>query len=587
MQTSRFLYNCLGVALLPALLTGCEGWGKAKDPVAPRPAGTMSDLASFTAANSSAALEGTIGAVAYLQGDRMMRVRGYGLVVGLGGKGSGRSMPSIREYLAKEIRRVRLTTPHVEFPTTPEQLIDSPDSAVVEVAGEIPAGASKGQVFDVYVSAASFDPDTQSIAGGYLLLCDLKLSRESSPQEIIEGRTLARARGPVFVNPFLSRDGSTGASSPREGRVLGGGTALEDRDLSLVTAIESYATVRQIMDAINRRFISDPKAADAISPTNVKLRIPKAYRGRERRFIELVMHLSLAPSTSSKEARCKQLAAEMVRPDAPVDNVGLSLEGIGPLALPLVKSLYTHNRREVNFYAARTGIRLGDDLALEVIARHAKDDKSPFRAAAIRELGDCGMTVRAGTALRGLLLDSDPRIRILAYEALRRVEPDSIETRTVGHEPENFILDIVPSEGPTLVYARRTGTRRLALIGGDRLVVHPPFLYADPGKPIVVSAVPEDKMVSVIKKDLKGKIILGPMRIGPSLPDFAHFLGHDPKADMHGQLQGLGMDYAVVLDVLYRLCEKGSVNADFRWEEPGIEDLVGPLAPTGRPESEL
>jgi hypothetical protein len=64
-------------------------------------------------------------------------------------------------------------------------------------------------------------------------------------------------------------------------------------------------------------------------------------------------------------------------------------------------------------------------------------------------------------------------------------------------------------------------------------------------------------------------------------------MGNDPETDVYGQLQGLGMDYSVVLDVLYRLCEKGAVTADFKWEEPGIEDLLGPLKPTGRPESEL
>ena len=47
------------------------------------------------------------------------------------------------------------------------------------------------------------------------------------------------------------------------------------------------------------------------------------------------------------------------------------------------------------------------------------------------------------------------------------------------------------------------------------------------------------------------------------------------------------MTDAIVLDVLYRLCEQGAINADMRWEEPSVEDLIGPLEPIGRPEHEL
>jgi hypothetical protein len=197
------------------------------------------------------------------------------------------------------------------------------------------------------------------------------------------------------------------------------------------------------------------------------------------------------------------------------------------------------------------------------------------------------MAPRAGALLRQLLNDPDPRVRILSYESLRRVEPESIKTRLVGKEPENFFLDVVPSEGPMLIYARRSRTRRIALIGGDRLTLRPPLLYAEDGKEILLSASPDDKTVSVVKKNQKGKIVVGPIQVGLSLPQFVHFLGNDPPAGAYDDLQGLGLGYPVVLDVLYHFCEKGGIPAEFRWEEPGIEDVVGPLQPVGRPESEL
>lgn len=592
-------YYRFGFLLLVGLVAGCGAWGKPKAPVAPRPQGTMSDLSGFTRTHSSPAIEGTIGSVSYLQGDRLMRVRGYGLVVGLQGKGSRSSLPAVREYLIREIRRARMKNLHTEYAKTPEELVDDPGSAVVEVMGEIPAAASKGQTFDVYVTAASFDPDTESIAGGYLLLCDLKMFREVSPQEIIEGRTLAKARGPIFSNPFTGPDMSAVGGNPREGRVLAGGVVLADRELSLVTVNESYALVRQIQNAINQTFICKPEAATGLTHTTVKLRIPPEFRGRERRFLELVMHLPLVSSASARQARIKQLTAEMVRPDAPLEDVALSLEGMGQTVVGPLQALYTHRRREVNYYAARTGLRLGDPLALEVVGHHAREEKSPFRAAAIRELGEAdqspavresggrAMALRASALLRELLMSSDPRIQILAYESLRKVDRHSVHTRLVGENPENFILDVVPSDGPMLIYARRTRTRRVALIGGDRMIVQPPFLYSGEGKPILISVVPEDRFISVLKKDQRGRTVVGPLRVGPSLPHFTHFLGNDPEVDLTGQLQGLGLEYSAVLDVLYRLCEKGAITANFRWEEPGIEDLIGPLKPPGRPESEL
>jgi len=64
-------------------------------------------------------------------------------------------------------------------------------------------------------------------------------------------------------------------------------------------------------------------------------------------------------------------------------------------------------------------------------------------------------------------------------------------------------------------------------------------------------------------------------------------MGDDPRQGVDKKPLGLGLDYAVVLDVLNSLCENGSLNARLEWEQQTVEDLVGPLRPMGRPESEL
>src|SRR5688572_7023962 len=133
-------YAC---AALPLLLAGCGEGGKEwkwdwwNPPAAStRPAGTLNreDLASFGPQRGSPAIEGTVGSTSYLQGARLMRVRGFGLVIGLGDKGSRNVRPSVKDQVIRELRTYRSANPHTtrDMPTA-EQQLESLDSAVVEV----------------------------------------------------------------------------------------------------------------------------------------------------------------------------------------------------------------------------------------------------------------------------------------------------------------------------------------------------------------------------------------------------------------------------------------------------------------------
>jgi hypothetical protein len=188
--------------------------------------------------------------------------------------------------------------------------------------------------------------------------------------------------------------------------------------------------------------------------------------------------------------------------------------------------------------------------------------------------------------LRELLSNSDARIRIAAFEALRRVDRDSISRFIVGEKPQNFLLEMVPSDGPPTIYARRSELRRIAFIGGDRMVFQPPLLFSQPGQPVTISAGEGDQNISIVRKNVEGRSI-GPLQLPLSVVPIVRFMGNDMRTGIDGRLAGLGLDYAIILDVLYRLCGKGAVNAEMHWEEPTVEELVGPLAPMERPESEL
>jgi hypothetical protein len=228
---------------------------------------------------------------------------------------------------------------------------------------------------------------------------------------------------------------------------------------------------------------------------------------------------------------------------------------------------------------------LGDSAALEVIIRHANDPKSPFRFQAIREMGECNMPRRASPALQHLLDGTDAQIRILAYEALRLADRGAVTQTVVGEKPENFLLEVVPSKGTPLIYARRTKAPRIALIGGDRMVCKPPLLYSATDSSVTLTASAGAKMISILKKDPART--LGPYYTSLSIPILTRFLGDDLRTDLNGKLHGMGMDYGAVVAVLYRLCERRAIDADLKWEEPSTDELLGPMVPIGRPESEL
>jgi hypothetical protein len=462
-------------------------------------------------------------------------------------------------------------------------MINSLDTAVVMVEGEIPAGAIKQRRFDVRITAV--DEETRSLAGGVLLQTELKVFQSVSPAAVIEGRTLANAGGQVFMNPFREATASAPASSLREGMVIAGGTVIEDRKLTLSTASESYATVRQVQDAINARFKAEPPIAVAENSKQITLHVPQDYRGREGRFLELVMHLPLSSSVAELEARAKIMAAELTQPDANHRELALSLEGIGKPALEFVRPLYANPNKSINFAAAAVGVRVGDPAALDIIIRHANDPRSSFRFQAIRELGECQQQRRAAAALQALLDGNDPPVRVLAYESLRTVDRAAVAQTIIGERPENFILEMVASRGKPMIYARRTKAPRIALIGSERMECRPPILYASPDAPVTLTAKRGDKLVAIIKRDPARN--LGPYYTPLAVPVLTRFLGDDMRVNADGKLFGLKLSYGSVIAVLHHLCTTGAINADFRSEEQAPDELLGPLTPMGRPESEL
>lgn len=571
------LIGWLSVVSVLVWVSGCDAFRRA------RPPDEQEIDRQYRSVYASKAYADTVAAEAYYQGMTFLRVRGHGLVAGLGEAGSRECPRAIREQLAKELARLAADPDAAEDlrGLTIDKLLADRDTAIVEVVGDIPAGMTGGRRFDVQVRAL---PGTQttSLEGGWLYKCDLKLYSPSPTGGLTEGKTVAHAAGPIFVNP-LSDQERAGEVTRREGLVLGGGVSLEDRRIRLVLTTPSYMMAVRIARRINSRFGGDFKIADALSPGLIGIRLPPAYRTREKYFLSLISHTFLYDSSSFLDQRVRELLEELQEADASYDDVVMALQCVGRPAVPLLRELYTHRSRTVAYQSARAGLRLGDELAISVLAEQVRQTGNPWREQAIRELGISGKRA-AAPPLRPLLDDPDQRVRILAYQALLDLQDVVIQTQVLGRR--NLILDVVDSSGPHLVYARRTEEPRLVLFGRE-MRCQPPLFYAFRDQLVTLNAERDADTLTLIRRTPYRRLVSDPISVSLRVADVARRLAGDPLMVPGGEVEGVGLSYSQVVETLQALCRQGVINADFRIEGTVIAEMWPEQPPLGRKEAEF
>ena len=575
-STTRYL--CTGLALAGAFWCfGCiwerEDRGRADLGVAREARGTPGEEL----------FRDCIGAYCYFDGMDSLPVRGFGLVIGLQQNGSRDCPKKIREQLIEALyKRHRISSARVDAERiVPERLVDSLDTAVVMVQAGIPPAAIAGTHFDIAVKALP-GTQTKSLRGGRLHVIDLHRFRTKGPGASITGKCLARAAGPVFLNPF-SDDESATKANPREGIVLGGGTVLEDRLIRLILLEPSYSLAIRIRDRINAQFPGAQLVADAISRGTIELRIPREFVQETGHFLALVRSLYLSRDPRFEAARALMLAEEMVKEGAKHGQISLCLEGLGRPALALLSDLYAGGNEAVSFHSAVAGVRLGDHIACDAVEIHARSPHGEYRFQAIRALADAKGMGSAAMALRKLLHDPDPRVAIAAYEALLKRGDRSISSKRVAGD--NFLLDRAGGRRNGFIYAKRSGSQRIALFGED-LRCLPPLFYRAPDGVVTITADYGDEQLTVLR------VVLPSGRTSPPIPAplelfaLTELLGNDAAVNDADEVIGLGLDYGTVVRALYNLCKERSVNARFILEQPNALEIFGQPQRTGRPESE-
>jgi flagellar basal body P-ring protein FlgI len=554
---------------LPAALVslasagGCSSVEKAK----PRPEPARAESTGFTL-NVPQIMRGTIASECVLDGYRPVVVRGYGLVVGLNGTGSRDIPTEVRAHMLSEMSRMGIGSPRYGMSdVSPEQMLNSLDTAVVVVEGVIPPGAVEGTPFDVRVFA---DPrtGTMSIEGGRLYTAELR------PGPLLTGSrqagALAKARGPVFINPF-AEPGAVGrdAITRNAGLVMQGGVVSTNLPLKLRLTRPSHSRASTIQNSINARFpvepptdprFPTPATARGESDESIEINVPPSYRGRTEEFIELLQHMTIELGrTEAVAANIRRFLQENPGFDR---QASWRWQALGAKVLPIIKPLYEYPEQAPRLAALRAGARLNDALVIPHLIQMSAGESNDARRQAIDLLREMPLNPQIDQALRALLDHDDVETRLHAYEVLAARRDPFMRRQVVDGK---FAVDLVESPHP-MIYITQGGEPRIAVFGRNLALERPLTVLAWSNR-LMLRADHGDEEIELYYREpgaAQGSI----NRVSPRIEQIAAFLGH--RTTIESPSPGLDLSYAETVGALHQIWRQGYLKADFKAEQDRI-----------------
>ncbi|MBL7152945.1 MAG: flagellar basal body P-ring protein FlgI [Phycisphaerae bacterium] len=491
----------------------------------------------------------TIGSLATIYSSESAVVEGYALVGGLQGTGSSECPPSLRAYLKRYILR-QLPQHRIDV----DQLIDSYNTAIVHVLGELPSLASKERRFDVVVTALA-GTQTTSLEGGWLYGAELRVAGRMG----LGTRAVANVGGPVFTNRL-----GDFKMSKRVGYVLGGAEAVDEPRLSLVLHKGDYEVTSNVRNRINERFGFG--AAKAVTPSRIELTVSRRYAGQKQRFVSLVEGTYM---TENPEITAERILAHIRELVVSEDKYAgeMALEAIGNASLGKLSILLDSADEQVRLHAARCVLKLGGDEGLRPLIEIALNRNSDLRIEALEALTNSADRSNAAAISRRLLDDADFDIRLAAYDQLVQLEDLSVARQLIGR---SFYLDQVARSEYKGIFVSRSGRPRIALLGAPITCRDNIFVQSQDGS-IILNAPRGQKYISVIRKGLgdkraEGGGALSHLRSSFDLADIIRVLCAEPQAEDdqgRGGL-GLGVSYSEMTALVKQLSDNGAVRAEFR-----------------------
>ncbi|MDM8008341.1 MAG: flagellar basal body P-ring protein FlgI [Phycisphaerae bacterium] len=310
-----------------------------------------------------AAVAVKIGDITHLQGSRVNRLVGYGLVVGLAGTGDGGNYVPAMQALAKA--HDRFANPVV----TLEELKNVKNVAIVLVEASLPQdGAREGERVDVQASSIGA---AKSLQGGRLLITPLVGPHPQDTRGV-----MALASGPLHIeDPALPTVAKIvqGATLEQDwihnyiaigkelaiARNLGGNQSLawlrpNDPYVTLVIdeSVAGWGVANTIAQAINADVAIIAGAADdpgsqiavACDPRTVAVRLPEAERNDPAAFLarlevlDLFMQFAEARVTINRRTGTIVMTGDVEIAPAVISHKGLTVETLVPEPPPTLEN---------------------------------------------------------------------------------------------------------------------------------------------------------------------------------------------------------------------------------------------------------
>ncbi len=485
-------------------------------------------------------LNTSLGKIAVISAPRPYGVRGFGVVAGLWGTGSAECPPELKKQLEKYIWQRMPSTQAFDART----FLESGDTAVVEILGQIPALATKDQRFDLKIRPLS-QSQTTSLRGGILYTAELKeIGRMQTFDQY--ARTIAHAEGSIF----------TDSSDPNEQYyVLGGGASIRGTELLIVLNEANYYVASSVRNLINERF--GLGTASALSRSEIRVSIPRLYQGRKERFVKMLAFLFLSDTDQQRAAYIDSVLAEF-KEGKNLQDCELSMEVIGKTVADKIIPLLDSPSQQICLHAASCLTHIGDARGVKTLQAIARDKKSPLRIDAIIAMGFAPASL-VEPALGSLLTDDDTAIRLAAYEQLVQMKSFQVKAIPVG---KSFIIDLISCPGPKLIYAYRKDSPRIAIFGDPIQCQKDIFVDQDN---VIINSKAGDSAISITRRHPGRPRIIGPLKTNYSLTELIRTLGHDPETDAKKSgWPGLGIGYSEILDILKTMCENDMIPARFQ-----------------------
>ena len=241
-------------------------------------------LATLLPSNASRIKDLTV-----VEGGRDNQLVGYGLVVGLAGKGDSKLSFTVQS-IANALQRYGINVP--------ANAIKSDNVAAVMITADIPAFSKPGTRLDVTISSIG---DAKTLQGGTLLQAPLLGADET---------VYAVAQGALAIGGFLGGEGGPGGATVQKNHptvgIISGGALVEreiptqivnNNSIELLLLNADYASAARMAEAVNGVF---PGTALAKNASAVNIAVPEEYRNYEVNFIASLGAIEIAPDSIAR-----------------------------------------------------------------------------------------------------------------------------------------------------------------------------------------------------------------------------------------------------------------------------------------------